>query len=162
QVLQEVLICDGEEYVHLTPDEQKSRSAWFIDMKYVAAVEKKRWGDQRRWAYHVVGLNSDINVINRLHASRTPSHPTIDLSTTDPASPAHTSPKREASSSASKKTPSTKAKRTKQPVPPPSDTSSSAADDAESDDDFIADSDDGNDDSHDEYVISDDDDSEES
>lgn len=150
--MDELFHSDGEAFIRLDQDEQKLRSAWLLDTKFIAAIEKSRWGADQRWGYSIVGLNNDDTAIARLQAtpSRSPATrpPAIDLAGEDePASSTSSKPKRRSTSASSKKKRG-KTKRSKVPPPPPSDSSSASEDGIGSDDN----SDDYNDD-----LVSDDD-----
>lgn len=141
QVLEEILLCDGEEYVNMTSQEQKTRSGWFLGRKYIAAVEKQQWGVNRRWGYRVVALRDDLDSIDDIarlqHPQRRPKT-TIDLSNDSSTPSSRSRAKRKASSSRTKKKRSSRAKRRKPPTPPPS---PSAASSDEDDHDQISDHD---------------------
>ncbi|CAB1103754.1 unnamed protein product [Ectocarpus sp. CCAP 1310/34] len=158
KVLEDAFLCDGEEYVNLDSDEQKNRSGWFIGTKYVAAVEKTKWGQNQRSAYQVVTLDSDPANIQRLQTSRRPARTTIDPSSDDRTAADRSNSKRKSSSSASNQKSSSNAKRSNKHVAPPSDTSSSDDDNNDTDNSSIPDSDCGSDDPDDDDVIFDDDD----
>ena len=66
--MDEVMCSDGEAFIHLTEQQQKERSTWILDTKFVAAMEKSRWGADQRWGYSIVGLNSDFDTVARLQA----------------------------------------------------------------------------------------------
>ena len=94
--MDEVLVTDGEEFIQLPADRQKSRASWLLDTKFVAAVEKSRWGADQRWGYSIVGLNRDDTIIAKLHAKSAKSTasrpPTIDLADDEEPSSSSTKP----------------------------------------------------------------------
>lgn len=165
-------MCDGEEYVNFDPEEQVGRSSWIIDTKYIAAITKKQWGANRRWAYQVVGLRPDLFAVQQLQTSRHTANTPIDLAGDDEIPVPRSHSKRKASSPASSK-PSSNPKRTKQPPSTPSGSSSAHVDtddddndhDSDNDDDNAAnsdsdsDSDNGNDEDDEDFIVSDDSDS---
>ena len=62
-------------------------SGWFLDTKFIAAVEKSLWSTDQRWGYTIVGLNTNEDTISRLQTKpprRTPPRPpTINLAGVD-------------------------------------------------------------------------------
>lgn len=144
--MDELLLADGEEFIQLTPARQKSRASWLLDTKFVAAVEKSRWGADQRWGYSIVGLNNDRNVIAKLHAkSAEPTAsrpPTIDLAGEEGLS---------SSSGKSVTThgkPTTKKSKRSHLPPPSADSSSEEEEDIDSDNCADADDNDSDDDEY--------------
>ncbi|CAB1106421.1 unnamed protein product [Ectocarpus sp. CCAP 1310/34] len=53
------------------------RASYILGTTFIAAVEKKKWGHQNCWGYHIVALSNDVTIIERL--SKTPTLEAIDL-----------------------------------------------------------------------------------
>ncbi|CAB1104886.1 unnamed protein product [Ectocarpus sp. CCAP 1310/34] len=53
------------------------RASYILGITFIAAVEKKKWGHQNCWGYHIVALSNDVTIIERL--SKTPTLEAIDL-----------------------------------------------------------------------------------
>lgn len=136
---------DGEAFIHLTEEQQKECSTWILDTKFVAAVEKSRWGADQRWGYSIVGLNSDFDTVARLQAkprkAKPSPPPTIDLAGGDASSPT-TSSNNSKRGSTPYNNGRNHAKRSKPPLQPWSGASSTS----DSDDGSAISSDDGDDD----------------
>lgn len=91
-------------------DTQKQRRSRCLMMgsAFIAAVKKKKWGQQKRWGYHAIALSNNLDVIERLNSSSVNSH--IDVSATVSAGASfNTGPTCE--KRAARKTPSTGKKR---------------------------------------------------
>ena len=139
--MDEVLVTDGEEFIQLPADRQKIRASWLLDTKFVAAVEKSRWGADQRWGYSIVGLNRDDTIIAKLHAKSAKSTasrpPTIDLADDEEPSSSSTKP----GTTKKNKTPN-ETKRSHLP-PPAADSSSEEEDDSDCDNSSDGDNNDG-------------------
>lgn len=86
QALDELFMCDGEEFTNMSEADQKFYAGFLIDTTFIAAVQKKKWGAQQQTGYHILALSSDHGVIQRLSNSPTAAAPdTIDLSTASSA-----------------------------------------------------------------------------
>ena len=109
--------------------------------KFVAAVEKSRWGADQRWGYSIVGLNRDDTIIAKLHAKSaksTASRPlTIDLGDDEEPYSSSTKPR-----TAKNKRTRNKTKRSHL-RPPAADSSSKEEADNDSDNSFDVDHNDG-------------------
>lgn len=53
------------------------RASNILGTTFIAVVEKKKWGHQNCWGYHIVALSNDVIIIERL--SKTPTLEAIDL-----------------------------------------------------------------------------------
>ncbi|CAB1121138.1 unnamed protein product [Ectocarpus sp. CCAP 1310/34] len=53
------------------------RASYILGITFIAAVEKKKWGHQNCWGYHIAALSNDVTIIERL--SKTPTVEANDL-----------------------------------------------------------------------------------
>ncbi|CAB1103732.1 unnamed protein product [Ectocarpus sp. CCAP 1310/34] len=56
---------------------KNARASYIVGTTSIAAVEKKKWGHQNCWGYHIVALSNGVTIIERL--SKTPTPEAIDL-----------------------------------------------------------------------------------